>query len=249
MSEPDQARRKSRAPGNRAGAPGQAPEDRLAALGARALRYVRPGRTIGLGTGHAASAFIRALGAAKIPVQAIATSRASEELARQVGVAIASPEALARLDLDVDGADEVDRRLNLIKGYGGAMVREKIVAAAARRVLILVGEEKLVARLGRGGKLPVEVLPFALPHALAEMRRLGLKPQVRRREEGGEFLSDNGNLVVDCVIGPLSRPAQLERQLGAIAGVVGTGLFLGIADTVLVATRAGAIRVLGRGRR
>ena len=123
---------------------------------------------------------------------------ASAELARSLGIEVVALDGKARLDVDIDGADEVDPRLNLVKGYGGAMVREKVVACASRKVVILVGAEKRVTRLGQRRRLPVEVVPFAAHYAMRRMRELGLKPAVRIGADGREFLSDNGNLVMDC---------------------------------------------------
>ncbi|MGZ6243509.1 MAG: ribose-5-phosphate isomerase RpiA [Candidatus Binataceae bacterium] len=217
-------------------------------LGAYALRYVKPGQTLGLGTGHAASAFIRALGNRGIKVRGVPTSAASAELARSLGIEVVMLDRKARLDVDIDGADEVDPRLNMVKGYGGAMVREKVVACASRKVVILIGAEKRVARLGQRRRLPVEVVPFAAPYAMRRMRELGLKPAVRIDASGSEFLSDNGNLVMDCGTSAFEAPARLERELLAIPGVVGTGLFIGIASVVLIANGDGSITTLERRR-
>jgi ribose 5-phosphate isomerase A len=159
------------------------------------------------------------------------------DLARREGIPLVTPAEVATLDLTVDGADEVDPHLDLIKGYGRRHVRERIVAAMSRRLVILVGEEKLVPRLGARGRLPVEVVPFALP--LAERRLRDLQcPATPYRVNGDLFLSDNGNYIVDCAIGPLDDPAALERDVRAIPGVVDTGLFLDMADLVLVGDRA-----------
>lgn len=220
----------------------------LDALGIHALRYVRAGQTIGLGTGRAASAFIRALGERGPKVHGVPTSRASAELARSLGIDIVALDGTGKIDLDVDGADEVDPRLNLVKGWGGALVREKIVACASRKVVILVGAEKLVEHLGERRRLPVEVVPFALHYAMRRMREMGLKASVRIGADGREFLSDNGNVVVDCDAGRINGAARLERELLAIPGVVGTGLFIGIASVVLVAYPDGSIKALTRRR-
>ena len=126
----------------------------LEALGTYALRFVKPGHTVGLGTGRAASAFIRASGASGIQVRGVPTSTPAEELARSVGIPIITLGEAGKIDTDVDGADEVDSRLNLIKGYGGALVREQIVAASSRRLVVLVGYEKIVKRLGDRGTSP-----------------------------------------------------------------------------------------------
>jgi ribose 5-phosphate isomerase A len=217
--------------------------EHLAALGHHALRFAKPGDVIGLGTGRAATAFIKALGASLIQVRGVPTSRASEELGRSLGIEIASLADVPKIDTDFDGADEVDPRLNLIKGYGGALVREKIVAAASRRFIVLVGEEKLVKRLGTRGSLPVELVPFALPLASRRVAALGLKPKVRQKD-GGDFVTDNGNLILDCGVKEIRNPARLDRELREIPGVVGTGLFVGMASMVLVARITGKIDVL-----
>jgi ribose 5-phosphate isomerase A len=220
--------------------------DELDTLGRHALRYVKDGQTVGLGTGHAASAFIRALGASGMKVRGVATSRESAELARSVGLELVELRDAPRLAADFDGADEVDPRLHMIKGLGGALVREKVVAAASRRRIFLVGEDKLVARLGAHGNLPVEVVPFAAAFAQRQIATLGLKPKLRIGVDGAEFLSDNGNLILDCRVREIRNPARLERDLLMVPGVVGTGLFVGIADLVLVARGDGKIATLRR---
>jgi ribose 5-phosphate isomerase A len=218
----------------------------LDALGRHALRFVKAGQTIGLGTGRAASAFIRALGAGSLKVRGVATSQASAALAKSLGIELVELCDAPVLAADFDGADEVDPRLRMIKGLGGALVREKIVAASARKRIFLVGEEKLVTRLGAHGNLPVEVVPFAAAFALRQLARLGLKPAVRRDSAGADFVTDNGNLILDCRVREISSPARLERDLLMTPGVVGTGLFVGIADLVLVAMRDGTIKTLRR---
>lgn len=217
----------------------------LDALGVHALRYVKPGHTIGLGTGRAASAFIRALGESGIRMRGVPTSKASEELARSVGIEIVSLAEVTRIDVDFDGADEVDPRLNLIKGYGGALVREKIVAGSSRRFVVLVGSEKLVPRLGHRGSVPIEVVPFGVPLVTRKAAALGLKPQVRMKD-GSEFVTDNGNLILDCGVRRIANVARLDRDLLMIPGVVGTGIFPAMADLVLVAEESGKIRTLRR---
>ena len=136
------------------------------------------------------------------------------------------------LAVTVDGADEVDPHLNLIKGYGRALVREKIVAAASRQLVILVGREKLVQTLGERQKLPVEIVPFALPLCRRRLYELGVQPVLYERDDH-PFVSDNGNYILDCLINPVPNPAELECKICAIPGVVDTGLFLGMADIVL----------------
>ena len=222
-------------------------EDRLLErLAARALELVGDAVVIGLGSGHAASAFIRALGGeARVgrAVRGVPTSEASARLARKVGIQLTGLDEPS-VDVTVDGADEVDPALNLIKGYGGALARERIVAAASRRQLILVASDKLVPVLGSRGRLPLEVVPFALPLVLRRLAQSGCAPAVRT-VGGRRFLTDNDNLIVDCTVEPIEDPAALDRRLRAIPGVVDTGLFLGTADTVLVADGEG-VRELRR---
>jgi ribose 5-phosphate isomerase A len=203
----------------------------------RALEMVPDGARIGLGSGHAAQAFVKALGervqSGRLRVSGVPTSADTESLARQAGIPLLTLAQAGILDLTVDGADEVAPNLDLIKGYGRAMVREKIVAASSRRLIILVGTEKLLAQLGTRGKLPIEVTPFALPLCERRLRELGLEP-VPFVHGDGLFVTDNGNHILDCAIGPLADADRLELDIRAIPGVLGTGLFLGMADTVLV---------------
>jgi ribose 5-phosphate isomerase A len=228
----------------------------------RALDFLHDGDTVGLGSGRASSEFIRRLGErvrGGLKVRGLPTSKASEELARQAGIPLVTLAEGMPLAVTVDGADEVSPQLDLIKGYGRALVREKIVAAASSRLVILAGQEKEVPVLGTHGKLPVEVIPFALPLCQARLEALGLEP-VLFEEAGRPFVSDNGNHILDCKVGALIDPARLEAELRAIPGVVGTGLFLGMADVVLIGdegkgfellrerTRGGSERMKDEGR-
>jgi ribose 5-phosphate isomerase A len=208
----------------------------LRAIAEKALELIPDGCTIGLGTGHAATAFIHALGErvrAGLRVRGVPTSQASADLARQLGIPLTTFDEVDALDVDVDGADEVDPRCDLIKGYGGALVREKIVAAASKRLIIVVGPEKLVPVLGTRGILPVEVVPFGLAPCRRRLTALGCVPQLREHD-GKTFVTDNGNYILDCKVPRLDRPAEWEQALRAVPGVVGTGLFLGMAPTVLI---------------
>jgi len=202
----------------------------------RALELVADGSTIGLGSGRAASAFVRALGErvrAGLRVRGVATSEATAALAREAGIPLTTLDEAGELALTVDGADEVDPRHNLIKGYGRALVREKVVAASSQRLVILVGPEKLVPCLGSRGKLPVEVVPFARPLCERRLAALGCRP-VLWATDGTPRLTDNGNLILDCGVAAIDDPPRLEADIRAIPGVVGTGLFLGMANSVLV---------------
>jgi len=220
----------------------------------RALELVPNGSRIGLGSGRAAQAFIKALGerirSGRLRVHGVPTSEETARLARQEGISLLTLAEAGILELTVDGADEVDPNLDLIKGYGRAMVREKVVAASSRRLVILIGDEKLVPQLGTRGKLPVEVTPFALPLCERRLGELGCRPvpypsplpvslggERGSGEGGGLFVTDNGNHILDCQIDPIPDAARLELDIRAIPGVVGTGLFLGMTDTVLVGDR------------
>lgn len=222
----------------------------LEGLATCALEHVHDGTRLGLGSGRAAAAFVRALGArvrAGLRIRGVPTSEATGRLAHEVGVPLAGLDE-GPLDLTVDGADEVDPSLDLVKGYGGALVRERIVAAASRRVVILVGREKLVPVLGSRGRLPVEVLPFAAPLTIRELADLGCRP-VLRLDAGRPFVSDNGNWIVDCGVRPIEAPAAFARDLRALPGVVDTGLFIGVADVVLVGDGDGVRAMRRRERR
>ncbi len=161
------------------------------------------------------------------------------------GIPIVTLAEAGKIDVDIDGADAVDPRFNMIKGYGGALVREKIVAASSRRFVVLVGYEKIVKWLGERGPLPVEVIPFGLSLVTAKIKAMGMKPQVREKD-GQQYITDNGNLILDCAVKKITNPARLDRELLAIPGVVGTGLFVALASVVLVAEESGKIRTLKR---
>ena len=205
-------------------------------MGSAAAALVEPGMKVGLGTGRAASAFVEALAervrSEGLAIVGVPTSESTRARADQLGIRLVTLAEAGILDLTIDGADEVDPCLDLVKGLGGALVREKIVAASSRRLVIVVGADKLVDRLGVRTPLPVEVVPFG--RALCERRiaDLGAHPQIR----GGAspFVTDNGNHVLDCRFRGIADPAELDRRIREIPGVVGTGLFVGMADRVLV---------------
>jgi ribose 5-phosphate isomerase A len=216
--------------------PGTLSDKDAASLAAHALGFVGAGHVIGLGTGRAATAFVRALGSAVdsgLRVTGVPTSEATGTLARELGIPLITLDERTVIDLSVDGADEVDPRLDLIKGYGGALLREKVVAAASRRLVILVGREKVVERLGSRGKLPVEVAPFAVGFCRARLAEMGLAARLRRTD-AAPFRTDNGNHVLDCAVEPFADARALDARVRAIPGIVATGLFVGMAHTVLV---------------
>ena len=217
---------------------------------ASALELIADGTRIGLGTGHATAAFVARLAErvrSGLRLVGVPTSEATAAQARSLGIPLGTLDDGEELALTVDGADEVAPNLDLVKGFGGALVRERIVAAASRRQVILVGHDKLVDRLATRGRIPIEVVPFACRLVLRRVRALGLDPVVRLAD-GRRFISDNGNLTIDCGLAtPLAdaRAARvLEADLRAIPGVVDTGLFLGTAERVLVGYPDGHVDVL-----
>jgi ribose 5-phosphate isomerase A len=221
-------------------APAQ-PDPAVLAVARRAVALVDDGARVGLGTGRAAAAFVDALGARVrqgLRIAAAATSEATAAQARALGIALTDLDEDVILDLTVDGADEVAPNLDLVKGWGGALVRERIVAAASRRQVILVGPEKLVDRLGQRGRIPVEVIPLARGLVTRALRPLGLTPAVRLGPDGQPAHTDNGNLTLDCAprspIADGAAARALEAAILAVPGVVDTGLFLGTAELVLV---------------
>ena len=192
---------------------------------------------IGLGTGRAAAGFVRVLGErvrAGLEIRGVPTSEATERLAQSVGIPLVGFEDVAGVDLAVDGADEVDPDLNLIKGHGGALVRERVVAAAASRFVVLVGPEKLSQRLGVKRSVPVEAIPFAAPQVRRALERMGAEAQIRTESDESPFVTDNGNLLVNASFGEISDPAALHAKIREIPGVLDSGLFAGMADDVLV---------------
>jgi ribose 5-phosphate isomerase A len=202
-----------------------------------ALSEIRDGMVVGLGTGSTASIFIRELGKSGLKILGIPTSEESGRLANEVGVKLTTFKDNPEIDVTVDGADEVSPELHLTKGLGGALVREKIVAHAAKRVVIIVDESKLVQKLGSKTVIPVEVIPLAVPRVL-----LQLKQATVREKNGRPFISDNGNNILDWKSAPIDDPATMEKQLKVMTGVVDSGIFANVADVVIVAGASGIRR-------
>lgn len=208
----------------------------------RALDYVRPGMTLGLGTGSTAARFVELLGVRVgegLSVTGVATSEATRKQAEEAGIPLTTLEETPRLDLTVDGADELDGRLRLIKGGGGALLREKIVAAASARMVVVATDDKLVKTLG-AFPLPVEIDRFGTraTRALVEAaaRDAGCAGEIALRREGEDpFVSDGGNYILDCAFGRIPDPEALDAALSGVPGVVGHGLFLGLARAAIVA--------------
>ncbi|HTW93538.1 MAG TPA: ribose-5-phosphate isomerase RpiA [Tepidisphaeraceae bacterium] len=209
--------------------------------GITAVSYVRSGMVVGLGTGSTAKYFIDALGAAirdgKLKdIRGIPTSVHSAQQAASVGIPLTSFAEFPTVDLTVDGADEVGPGLNLIKGRGGALLREKIVAQNSRRLVIIADQSKKVAVLGSHLPLPVEVAQFSHEAAAHFLTSLGCKARLRQADAGGPFVTDNGNFIYDCTFARITDPAGVEETLCHRAGIVETGLFISMADTALIAT-------------
>ncbi|MEO8090538.1 MAG: ribose-5-phosphate isomerase RpiA [Gemmatimonadales bacterium] len=211
----------------------------------RAVEFVESGMIVGLGTGSTAIFAVRRIGAllsvgALRDLVRVPTSAATEAEARRLGIPLLNAgDGLQGIDLTIDGADEVDPELNLIKGGGGALLREKIVAQASRREMIVVDDTKLSSRLGKQRPLPVEVIWFGWRSQVGYLESLGAQVSVRRSDGGAPFRSDQGNFILDCAFGSIGRPAELAVQLGARSGIVEHGLFLGLATDLIVAGEVG----------
>jgi ribose 5-phosphate isomerase A len=210
-------------------------EPKLAAA-RRAVSFVEEGMVVGLGSGSTATLFIQLLGERVrqgLGIRAIASSSASEQLARSLGIRMCDFEECPAIDVTVDGADEVAPGLALIKGGGGALLREKIVASASRKFIVVADASKVVARLGRF-PLPVEVIPMAVPLVSRKLRDLGVHPTLRVKN-GSTFVTDEGNWLLDCACGEIADPEGLAASIRKMIGVVEHGLFLHMASLALIA--------------
>ncbi len=202
-----------------------------------ALRYVREGDVVGLGSGSTATDALRLLGervGGGLKIRGIPTSRASAKLAAQLRIPLITFEAAPQIDVTIDGADEVDPRLRLIKGGGGALLREKIVASASRKLIIVADSSKWVQTLGRF-PLPVEIIPFARALVARRIAALGAKVRLREDKPGKPYVTDEGHWILDCRFGRIRSPETLALKLSQMPGVVEHGLFINYADVVLLA--------------
>lgn len=209
---------------------------------AEAVKHVKNGFTVGLGSGSTVAHVIQEIGKRvrqrDLQILGVPTSHQTKMLAIHSGIPITTLIEHPQLDLTVDGADQVDEQLNLIKGMGGALTREKIAASVANQFVVVVDETKLAKKLGANCTLPVEVLPFAVPTVASKMRKMGGKPVLREaRRKVGPVITDNGNFIVDVDFGLISKPGELDLKLQQIPGVIETGLFIGMAEVVYVGTR------------
>ena len=213
----------------------------------KAVEYIRNGMTLGLGTGSTAYWAIQAIGEKVkqgLSVRAVATSVQSESLARELNIPLMPFSDVDRLDITIDGADEVDDKLNLIKGGGGALLREKIVAAATRFYIIIVDDSKLVRHLGKF-PLPVEVAPFGWELTQRRLTELGCTPKMRMAGDV-PFLTDNQHYILDCAFGEIVDPAALHQRVSGITGVMEDGFFIDMADIVIAGSSTGETRVINR---
>ncbi len=214
----------------------------------KAVELVQDGMIVGLGHGSTAHfahvAIARRLQEGSLKnILAVPCSRQVEAEARKLGIPLTTLDEHPVVDVTIDGADEVDPRLNLIKGGGGALLREKVVAQASKQEIIIVDEGKLSPSLGTRWALPVEVVPFGVAPVSAFIRSLGAEPVLRQKADGQPFVTDQGNYILDCRFGPMKNPAEIARALCDRAGIVEHGLFIGLASMVIVG-KADGVEVL-----
>jgi ribose 5-phosphate isomerase A len=221
-----------------------------AAAAAAAADLVSPGMTIGLGSGRAVWKVVELLGArfgaAGDPLRAVAASSRTDELARAAGIEVVELDGSLELDLALDGADEVDGSLRLIKGGGGALLREKLVVSAARRFVVVAETRKRVERLGEGFRLPVEVVKFAWRDTRRRVAELLPDPTLRLRDDGESYVTDEGHFILDCTLPGDTDLEALDAELKQLPGVVEHGLFIGLASQALLGRPDGDVDVLLR---
>lgn len=216
--------------------------------GYAAVELLHSNMVVGLGTGSTADCFhialAEALKSGKLSnIRGVPTSRRAEVHAMELGIPLSTLAESPQPDVTVDGADEVAPNLDLIKGLGGALLREKIVAQNSKKLIIIADESKTVAVLGTRSPVPVEVAVFGHEIQPAFLRTLGCEPVLRRRSDGSPFVTDNGNYIFDCKFKQIDNPSKVEHALRSRAGVVDSGLFLGIATTALIASKDGVRRL------
>jgi ribose 5-phosphate isomerase A len=210
-----------------------------------AVKLVEDSFVVGLGSGSTMAFAIEYIGnrirQKKMSVLGVPTSYQSSMLAVKHGIQLTNLNEHSSLDLTIDGADQIDNELNLIKGMGGALTREKIVASASRRVVIVADQSKKVDVLGANNHpVPIEVLPFAVPLVVRRIKEIGGKPNLREgRKKVGPVVTDNGNVIIDAEFGPISAPLELDCKLIKLPGVIETGLFIGTASTIYIGKRTG----------
>lgn len=221
-------------------------DDAKKAVGRKAVEFIKSGMIVGLGSGSTAECFIRSLAQAckeDLQIRAVASSRASADLARKGGIEVLDINSVPRIDITVDGADEIDPKKRMIKGGGGAHVREKILASSSNQMIVIVDESKLVPTIGQH-KLPIEVLFYGSPATRTKIEQLGYKVKWRLNADETLFTTDNGNLILDLFFEtPPDMPEELHLTLINIPGVIDTGFFFNLADKVLIGRADGAISI------
>lgn len=200
----------------------------------RAAELVENGMLVGLGSSSTLAEVVEILGKREVDADFVASSLATEDLADNLGLRLVSFDGKSHLDLAIDGADEVDPNFFMIKGGGGAHTREKIIASASEEVVIVVDKTKLVRNLGEKKSVPVEVIPYAHKYTAHQLKKLGGDPRLRKSREGGPYITDNGNYILDTKFEPIKNAQELESKLNKIPGVVENGIFVNLADRVLV---------------
>jgi ribose 5-phosphate isomerase A len=221
-------------------------EEGKIAAGRKAVEFIESGMIVGLGSGSTAECFIRSLSEAceaGLRIQAVSSSRASTELAEKGGIEVVDINSVPRIDITVDGADEIDPKKRMIKGGGGAHVREKILASSSGEMVVIVDESKLVPSVGRG-KLPVEILFYGSPATRMKVEELGYHGRWRMNEDETLFITENGNLILDLHFdSPPPAPEQLHEAILTIPGVIDTGFFFDLAGRVIVGYRDGKTQI------
>jgi ribose 5-phosphate isomerase A len=213
-------------------------QERLRRLAVAAADLVQPGMVVGLGTGSTASAVVEELGrrvATGLSMTGVATSDRTEEQARSLSIPLSTLDDVSALDLGLDGADEIDPALNAVKGRGGALLMEKLVALSCTQFVLVASREKSVEQLGVRMPLPVEVVRFGWRHTASRLQSLGLEPQLRvtTPPDGAPYITDQGHYILDCALDPISHPGSLAAAIKGTPGVVEHGLFVGIASAAL----------------
>jgi ribose 5-phosphate isomerase A len=219
------------------------------AAGIAAAKLIQPGMSVGLGSGSTAAFFIKALGERckeGLDIQAVATSEQSKLLAESLGIPLLNPKTILSLDITVDGADEIDHQFNMIKGGGGALLREKIIAQSSIEWICVIDETKLVRELG-SFPIPVEISPFAYKTTIYRLEQKGYRGQQRMQEKIKPFVTDNGNFIFDITFThPILNIAAEDAQLKHVAGVLETGLFYGNVSRCIIGKKDGSVQVMVR---
>lgn len=207
----------------------------------KAVQHIKEGMVVGLGTGSTANFVTQKIGELvkdKFELVCIPTSVQTETLAKKLNIPLASLEDYTEIDITIDGADEVDPKLNLIKGMGGALLREKIIASYSKTEIIVVDSSKLVKVLGTKSPLPVEIVPFGVRNTLKALSKLGCQVKLRL-VNNRPYLTDNQNYLVECSFSSIKDPIELEKNINEIIGVVENGLFIELADIIIVGSKYG----------